>query len=354
MTALQFSLLGYAIRLGRPEYLFGLSAALLALAAAIASARARRRELERAFAAATRGRAAPQASPLRHGLKGSMGALALALFAVALAQPQCGTHTVLAKRFGIDVVIALDASASMHAKDIKPSRIERAKLELSGLLDRLKGDRVGIVVFAGDAFTQCPLTSDYAAAKMFLRAIDPAAMPVQGTNLDRALEESKTLLVDAELGAKSRAIVLLTDGEDTSDANLDRRLDELKELGIRVLAVGIGSATGEPIPELDKRGNFVGYKKDRSGSTVVSRIDEAGLSAIAERSGGRYIHSTAGDVGVEEVRQELDRLDKAELESRLTVKYEERYPFFAFPGLLLILGAAALRPARASPGEADR
>lgn len=352
MSALQFTLLGYAVRLAQPEYLFGLLAAALAVIAALASARARRRELERAFAEPTRGRAAPQASALRHGLKGSMGALALALFSVALAQPQCGTHTELAKQFGIDVVVALDASASMMAKDIKPSRIERAKLELSSLLDRLKGDRVGIVVFAGDAFTQCPLTSDYAAAKMFLRAVDPAAMPVQGTNLDRALEESKTLLVDAELGAKARAIVLLTDGEDTSSENLDRRLGELKDLGIRVLAVGIGSATGEPIPEVDKRGNFVGYKKDRSGATVMSRLDEAGLASIAERTGGRYIHSTAGDVGVQEVHQELDRLDKAELESRLTVKYEERYPFFAFPGLLLILGAAALRPARAAPGEA--
>jgi Ca-activated chloride channel family protein len=354
VSGLQFSLLGYAIRLAQPEYLFGLIVALGALLLAASSALRRRRELARAFAPATRSRAAPQASALRHALKGGLSALAIALFALALAQPQCGTHTELAKRYGIDLVVALDTSASMMARDIKPSRIERAKLELSGLLDKLKGDRVGIVVFAGDAFTQCPLTSDYAAAKMFLRAVDPAAMPVQGTDIARALEESKALLVDAERGAKARAIVLLTDGEDTLGGNLDRRLGELKDLGVRILTVGIGSATGEPIPEVDKRGNFLGYKKDRSGATVMSRLDEAGLQSIAEKTGGRYIHSASGGIGVQEVWEELDRLDKAEFESRLTVKYDERFQFLAFPALLCVLGAAALRPGRAAREEAGR
>jgi Ca-activated chloride channel family protein len=290
-------------------------------------------------------RVAPGAAPFAHGLKSACGSAAFALFCLALAEPQCGTRTELAKRYGIDLVVALDASRSMLAKDIKPSRLERAKLELASLLDRLHGDRVGIVVFAGDAFTQCPLTTDYAAAKMFLKAIDANALPMQGTNIARALEESKDLLVNSERGAKARAIVLLTDGEETADGDTQKILNELEPLSVRVLTVGIGSTAGEPIQELDKKGNMIGYKKDKAGNTVVTRLDEAGLIAIAEKTGGKYIHSLTG-VGVQEIYEELDRLDKQEFESRLTVKYSDRYYYAAFPGFLLLLVGAALRPGR--------
>ncbi len=350
MSALQLSFLGYALRLAKPEYLFGLAAMLLVLVLAVVGAVRRHRRLGEIFQAPTLPRVVPGASAVRHGLKDGCTALALGLFALALAQPQCGTHKELAKRYGIDLVVALDASRSMLAKDIKPSRLERAKLELAGLLDRLHGDRVGIVVFAGDAFTQCPLTTDYSSAKMFLRAIDSANMPVQGTSIARALEESKDLLVDAERGAKARAIVLLTDGEDTAGSDVNEQLDALKALDVKVIAVGIGSLTGEPIPEVDKKGNPVGWKKDAAGNTVMSRLDEAGLQLVADKTGGRYIHSVSGSVGVQEVWEELDRLDKAEFESRLTVKYDERFQYFALPGLLLLLVGAAIRPGR-STGE---
>lgn len=346
MNALQLTFLGYALRIAKPEYLLGLIAAALVLVLAIFSALRRSAQLRATFAASTLQRAAPGAAPVRHGLKGGCAAAALGLFAIALAQPQCGTHTELTKRYGIDLVIALDASRSMLAKDIKPSRIERAKLELGGLLDRLRGDRVGLVVFAGDAFTQCPLTTDIAAAKMFLRAIDPSSMPVQGTNIARALEESKDLLINAERGAKARAVVLLTDGEDTTNSDVTAQIEDLKSHDIRVIAVGIGSLTGEPIPEVDKRGAFVGWKKDPAGNTVMSRLDEAGLQSLTEKTGGRYVHSTTGSVGVQDVWEELDRLDKAELESRLTVKYDERFQMAALPGLLVLLVGAALRPGR--------
>lgn len=350
MNALQFTFLGYAIRLAKPEYLFGLAAMLLVLVLAIVGAARRHRRLREIFQAPTLPRVVPGASSVRAGLKDGCTALALGLFAFALAQPQCGTHKELAKRYGIDLVVALDASNSMLAKDIKPNRLERAKLELGSLLDKLHGDRVGIVVFAGDAFTQCPLTTDYSSAKMFLRAIDSVNMPVQGTSIARALEESKDLLVDAERGAKARAIVLLTDGEDTAGSDVSAQVDALKSLGIKVITVGIGSLTGEPIPEFDKKGNPVGWKKDSAGNTVMSRLDEAGLQSVADKTGGRYIHSATGSVGVQEVWEELDRLDKAEFESRLTVKYDERFQYFALPGLLLLLVGAAIRPGR-STGE---
>ncbi|MBI5548026.1 MAG: VWA domain-containing protein [Deltaproteobacteria bacterium] len=319
---------------------------VLVLALALIGMLRRQKRLQTVILPATLSCAVPGAAPLRRGVKDLCTGLSLGLFALALAQPQCGTHKELAKRYGIDLVVALDASSSMLARDIKPSRLERAKLELSSLLDRLRGDRVGIVVFAGDAFTQCPLTSDYAAAKMFLRAIESTSMPVQGTNIARALEESKGLLVDAERGAKARAIVLLTDGEDTAGSDVSEQLEGLKALGIKVITVGIGSLTGEPIPELDEHGTAVGWKKDSAGKTVMSRLDEAGLQSIADQTTGRYIHSVSGSVGVQEVWEELDRLDKAEFESRLTVKYDERFQHLALPGLLLLLLGAAIRPGR--------
>lgn len=354
MNALQTSILGYALRIARPEFLVGVPIALLLLVLALLFAARRRRRLETLFAPGLLPRVLPGAAPGRLALKHASSALALLLFSIALSQPQCGTRTQLAKRYGIDLVVALDASRSMLARDIKPSRLERAKLELSGLLDRLKGDRVGIVVFAGDAFTQSPLTTDYAAAKMFLRAIDASAIPIPGTNIARALEESKDLLLNSDRGAKGRAIVLLTDGEDTADSDAMERVKELESLGIRVITVGIGSASGEPIPEFDRRGNFTGYKKDRDGNTVVSRLDESGLKTIAERTGGVYIHSVTGSVGVHEVAEELERMEKAEFESRLTVQYEDRYYLAALPGLMLLLIGAAIRPGREPSRVADR
>lgn len=346
MNALQFSLLKTPLRLFEPNALALLGGALLFFILITIVALRRRRALERMFASPTRQTAIPGASCLRQWLRGLFAILALCCFAIALARPQFGTHSELSKRYGIDLVIAIDASRSMLARDIKPNRIDRAKLELTELIDKLKGDRVGLVVFAGDAFTQCPLTGDYAAAKLFLRAVDVGNMPVQGTDIARALEESKDLLVNAERGAKARVIVLLTDGEETLSGDVAAQVAALREMGVKILAVGIGSTAGEPIPELDKRGNFVGYKKDRAGNTVMSRLDEAGLAALAEQTGGVYVRALDGSAGIQKVFEIIDGLDKAEMEGRMSIQYEERFVPFAFLGLLLLLAGAAIRPGR--------
>jgi Ca-activated chloride channel family protein len=281
----------------------------------------------------------------QRGFRGPLSAVSLSLgvlcLAVALSQPQCGTRTELTRRTGIDVVVALDASRSMQAQDIRPSRLERAKLELSDLMDRLRGDRIGIVVFAADAFVQCPLTTDYAAAKLFLKAINYDSVPQQGTSLSSALLLGKQLLDEGGGLARGRALILLTDGED-HEPGLESALDALSQDGVRVYPVGIGSTSGEPIPIYDDRGRFAGYKKDRQGQTVMTRLNEEVLREIAEKTGGRYFHSTAGDVGIPAVVEELDRLDKAEFESRLTVEYAERFREIAGPGFALLLIGAAL------------
>jgi Ca-activated chloride channel family protein len=245
------------------------------------------------------------------------------------------------------MVIAIDVSKSMLARDIKPSRIDRAKLELTSLLDRLSGDRVALVVFAGDAFVQCPLTTDYAAAKMFLGAVDVISMPVGGTNIASALGVSRGLIEEGERTPAGKAIVLITDGEDNAGEDVDSELSQLKAKDIRVYPVGVGSTAGEPIPDFDAKGNFKGYLKDpATNKPIMSRLDEEGLLRIAQATGGKYVPSRAGTVGVGEVFEELSRLEKSESESRLTVRYVDRFELFLVPGFVLLLVAWALRPSR--------
>lgn len=350
MTAWQFTLLGLPARFASPLALVFAAGVLLAALLWLRALWLRRRALDRTVPGRLLSRMAPMAGRTRDAIAGSSLLTGLLLLSIAAAQPQCGTHTVLAKRYGMDVVIVLDASNSMLARDVKPSRIDRAKLELSALIDRLKGDRVGIVVFAGDAFVQCPLTTDYAAAKLFLRAVDPAALPQQGTALGPALKVAGDLLDGGDRGAAGRAVVVITDGED-HEGDVEGETKRLAAKGVKLFTVGVGSTTGEPIPMLDEGGRVVGYKKDRSGQTVMTRLNEDVLVTIAQASGGRYVHSAVGDLGIGQVHEELDRMDKAEFEQRLTVQYEERYESFAWPGIALwmlglVLGEGRFRRRR--------
>jgi Ca-activated chloride channel family protein len=345
VTAWQFSVLGAQARIGQPLWLWGALAALVLMALLMLAAWRREERLRKLVPETLREVVAPGAGLLGGMLRAAFSGTALALFALALAQPQCGARTELNKRFGSDLVVALDASNSMLARDVKPSRLERARLELSALLDRLKGDRVGLVVFAGRAFVQCPLTTDYAAAKLFLRAVDQDAVPQQGTAVAEALSQSRALLTAADRGARAKLVVLLTDGEDHEGAALDEAT-RLKAEGITVIAVGIGSATGELIPVLGPEGQVQGYRRDKQGNPVMTRLNETMLREIADRTGGKYIHSAAGDVGMGEVLAEIDRMEKSELESRLTVQYDDRYAYAALPGFLLLLAATVMPDGR--------
>lgn len=344
-AAWQFSMLGLPARLALPDALWFIAALLLAALLWARMLWTRAKAMERTIPERLLSRVAPRAGAGRELWSGSATILGLALLSIAAAQPQCGTHTTQARRYGMDVVIAIDASNSMSARDVKPSRLERAKLELSGLIDRLHGDRVGIVVFAGDAFVQCPLTSDYAAAKLFLRAVDPKGLPQQGTALAAALKVAGTLFEGGQRGDSGRALVLLTDGED-HQGDVDAETDKLVEAGVRIFSVGVGSRTGEPIPLFAPDGSIAGYKKDRAGNTVMTRLNEEALQKIASKAKGRYVNSSGGDLGVGEVVEELSRMNKAEYESHLTVQFEERFESFAWPGLVLLVIGAVLGEGR--------
>ncbi|KFE63461.1 BatB [Hyalangium minutum] len=342
-----FSPLGYPVRLAQPLFLLlclvGVVLGLLALVLAL-----RRRSRVRAV---LNERLSPKLTPgvseWRPAVQGGLYGLGLLLFGFALAQPQCGSKSELMKRKGIDVVVVLDASKSMLARDVQPSRLERAKLELSTLLDELKGDRVGLIVFAGDAFIQSPLTSDYSAVKLFLRAVDPEQMPQGGSNIGAALKLSKQVLDNADRGAKERVIVLLSDGEDLF-GEVNEAVDALKDGNVQVLAIGVGSEGGEPIPIFNRRGEFVDYKKDTNGETVITRLDRAGLTAIAEATGGTFFYQPRG-VAMGQVVERIDQMQKSELESRVTMRYNERFQEYAVAGLALLVAGMLLLPSRRRP-----
>lgn len=344
MSPWRFRLLDYDLGFAQPLFLLSMAVGLLVGALALAHALRRRRRVHAAISARLAGALAPGVSTARPALQASLYTVGLLLFGFCLAQPQCGEKAELTKRRGIDVVVALDASKSMLARDVQPSRLDRARLELSTLLDGLKGDRVAVVAFAGDAFIQCPLTSDYAAAKLFLRAINPDDMPQGGTNIGAALTLSKQVLESADRGAKDKVVLLISDGEDLG-GDVEEGITAMKEASAKVFAIGIGSEQGEPIPNLNKAGEVVGYKKDSDGSTVLTRLDRAGLLRIAEGTGGEFFHQPKS-VAMAEVISRIDAMQKSELESRLTLRYSEGYQAFLALGLVALVAGMLVRPSR--------
>ena len=341
MTGIQTTLLGQHIRVLTPLLLW--IAPLGLIAGVLAAVRSWQRQ-QRVAALIPGPRLAHviQGGGSSQGIaKGSLLGLGLFFLFVAAAGPQCGERTELVKRTGIDLVVALDASNSMLARDVKPSRIERAKLEVTALLDRLNGDRVGLVVFAGDAFIQCPLTTDYSAARLFLRAVAPVSMATQGTAIADALYEAREVLEGGGRGEAGKAVLLITDGEDHRGDAI-AAASALADAGIRIFAVAVGGAEGEPIPVLDREGNLTGYKKDKEGRTVLTRTDAAGLRDLTARGNGLLLTASGADLGVLKFLPELEKIQKGEIESRLSVQYDDKYAWFAWPAFALLCAAAAL------------
>jgi Ca-activated chloride channel family protein len=349
---LTFQVLGAPARLAEPAALW-LLVAVLALAVLGAVQLHRRGALLARTAGPQSRRVAPRAGSGRPAARLGLSLTGLALLALALSRPQCGTRTELAKRYGVDLVVALDVSRSMLARDVKPDRLGRATLEVGALIDRLAGDRVGIVVFAGEAFVQCPLTTDYAAARLFLRAVSTGSVPQQGSDLGNGLSAAREVLEGSGAAAgRSKVVLLVSDGEDLEGGARDQAA-QLGEAGIRIFALAMGTPAGEPIPVTDEAGALTGYKKDRAGEPVVTRLDLATLQAVVEKGGGAIYEPGSPDHGLDAFRAALDRLEKSELESRLTVRYEDRFALAGFPGFLLLLGALLLGEGRARPRGDD-
>lgn len=272
----------------------------------------------------------PNASRVRPTIKFSILMVALALLIIAAARPQFGQSERTEKREGIEAIIALDISNSMLAEDVAPNRLDRAKQMLSKMIDQMVNDKVGLVVFAGDAFIQLPITCDYVSAKMFLNTIKPDLIKTQGTAIGQALNTS--IRCFGEQSDASRAIILITDGENHEDDAV-AVAKRAKEEGIKVLVVGIGKPEGSPIP-VPGTNNFI---KDRQGNVVVSKLNEEMCREIASAGGGIYVRCDNTNTAMRALQKELDTLATQEIETSVFTDYNEQFQSFALLALLLLV-----------------
>lgn len=258
---------------------------------------------------------------------------ALGLMLLALAGPRWGSHYQEVSQKGVDIMIVLDVSSSMLVSDVKPDRLERARREISDFIKVVQGDRVGLVAFSGAAFIQCPLTLDYGALSMFLNALRPDLIPVPGTDLGAAIERAISSF-DTQ-SETDRVILLITDGEDNENKGFQAAREAAKR-GIKIFVFGIGDPSGGPVPAGVGKG---GFKKDKDGNLILSKLDEEGLSEIASMTGGSYIRSVAGDLDLDLLYFEgiRSRTEAATVKSGKIKVYEERFAIFVIAAFLFLL-----------------
>ena len=267
----------------------------------------------------------PSASRAKGWVRISFFCLGLMFLIIGLARPQTGARLAERKTKGAEILVALDVSNSMLAQDYSPNRLERAKLAIARLTDKLQEDRIGLVIFAGTSFVQLPVTTDYISAKMFLGSIDTGSIPVQGTAIGDAIRLcTKSFSAQSE---KSRVIVVISDGED-HEADAVESAKQAAELGIKVYTIGVGSAEGQPIP-MDG-----GLLKDRNGEIVVTRLNEQMLRDIARAGGGAYIHAGNEEFGLNPIIDDIRRMEDEEFGSVVFEEYDDEFMYFLGAALL--------------------
>ncbi|UZH53986.1 VWA domain-containing protein [Salinimicrobium tongyeongense] len=278
-------------------------------------------------------RLSPNRSTGKQVLKIVLLCLAIASLVIALVNPQFGTKLETVKREGVDVVFAIDVSKSMLAEDIAPNRLEKSKQLVTQIINNLASDRVGIIAYAGSAFPQLPITTDYAAAKMFLQNMNTDMLSSQGTAIREAIELAKTYFNDDE--QTNRVLFLISDGED-HEGNIEEIAAEAARQGIRIVTIGVGTPKGGPIP-VRRNGVVQNYKKNNQGETVITRLEQETLKEIASEANGRYIDGSNTAQVVEEVTEILQNMDKKEFESQQIAEYKSQFQWFLGLGLLFLL-----------------
>ena len=268
--------------------------------------------------------------------------LALALIVFSLARPQWGSEVHEVDQEGLQVMIALDVSQSMLAEDIKPTRLDRAKLEIADLMQRLDGDEVGIVLFSGASFLQVPLTSDYSTALAYLDSAKPSVISRPGTVIGDAIRTALRSF-DPEL-ASQKVLIVMTDGEDHETDPLVSA-QEAADAGVLIYTIGFGNPEGAPIPITNEYGQITGYKTDAQGNRILSKLDDATLQAIADTGSGKYYRASAGGSELDALLDEIDGLQTAQLQSRMETRMIERYQIFLALAFLALI-AAELIPDR--------
>jgi len=269
-------------------------------------------------------RLSPNQSLFKSILKLVVICLAIASLAIALVNPKIGTKLETVKREGVDIVFAVDVSKSMLAEDIAPNRLEKAKQLVTQIINNLASDRVGIIAYAGKAFPQLPITTDYASAKMFLQNMNTDMLSSQGTAINEAIELAKTYYDDEE--QTNRVLIIISDGEDHSE-DAATVAEEASEEGIRIFTIGVGDTKGGPIP-IKRNGIVLNYKKDSNGETVITRLDEETLKTIANEANGSYLNGKNTNEVVENIRDILNKMDKKEFEAKQFADFKDQFQWF--------------------------
>ena len=281
----------------------------------------------------------PYHSPKRKRARFILMFTGLALVAFSVSGPKFGTAYEQVRSRGLDVVLGIDVSDSMLARDIRPSRLAFAKREIEHLVEQLKGDRIALLPFSGQAYLLCPMTLDYSAIRMFLGVIDTDIIPTEGTDLATAIDAARAAFDKTE--RKYRVMILLTDGEDLQGKALEAA-KRAEEDGIVIFIMGIGTTDGEPIPIQDENGNVV-YKKDKKGQVVISKINESTLSKVAKTTGGAYVKATYDDSARKAIFSRIEKMERRDQEGKLVTRFKARFQWFLIPGIILITLGLAIR-----------
>jgi Ca-activated chloride channel family protein len=276
----------------------------------------------------------PKRSSVKSGIKFVSLLFAIILLILALANPQVGSKIEEVKQVGIDVYILLDVSLSMTAEDIKPSRLEKAKFEISKLIRKLQGDRIGLIVFSGQAYVQFPLTTDYSAANLFLSAVDVNSVPQPGTAISSAIELAmKSFKEDDET---KKAIVVITDGED-HEGKLKSVVEDAASKGVNIYAIGLGDSSGAPIPIYNSAGMRTDFKKDQKGNVVLTKLDETTLQEVTSIGNGKYYRGTNTSDELDQIYNDLAKIEESEFGATKITEYEDRFHYLIVPVLILLL-----------------
>ncbi|MEM8845505.1 MAG: VWA domain-containing protein [Bacteroidota bacterium] len=278
-------------------------------------------------------RLAPDKSQFKSALKLLFLLAGLGFLILGLVNPKIGTKLETVKREGVDIVFAIDVSKSMLAEDIAPNRMEKAKRLVSEIINQLASDRIGIIAYAGQAYPQLPITTDYGAAKMFLQAMNTNMLSSQGTAINAAIDLASTYFDDEE--QTNRVLFIVSDGEDHSERTTISAVENATQNGIRIFTLGVGKPKGSPIP-IKRNGVVESLKKDSQGEVVITKLNEAVLAEIADEGNGVYIDGSNTEEAVEFIKEQLAQMDKKEFEAKQFAEYKDQFQWFLAIGLIFL------------------
>lgn len=314
------------LRFENPQYLYWLLIIPVLVAIYVMIRLWNKRQFERFANIKLREYLVPMFSSARANTKFVIFNLIIALLIIGAANLQSGSKMEKVKREGIDLFLCVDISNSMHAEDIAPNRLERSKQSINKLISKLGGDRIGIIVFAGNAYVQLPITTDYSAAKMFLSTVDTDLIPTQGTEVGRAIELAIKSFGDTK---HNKAIIIISDGEDHENGGAVKAAQEAAKHGIKIYTIGMGLDEGAPIPLYNKYGKKTGYKKDKDGNIIITKVDDKILRQIAEIGDGIYVRASNSNVGLDKIYEDINKTEKSEIESNVFTDYDDQFQWLS-------------------------